>query len=164
MIFMGDFFYNVNYVSKEVGEKLRCCCELKRIRTVCILCCSFFFVICCVFFYMNILPNKYIMRADVAFARENYSEAVLYYSKALAIRPGIETFYPKYGYSLEQEHVYSTAITVYEQYLNTHDGDTGIMLRLAWIYMYIDLKEEAAKLFKKIAEGTEYQEYSHLFA
>ena len=103
------------------------------------------------YYHENVLPEKYFLKAEANFERENYSEALSFYVKALKIRPERKDVFYNAAICCEKLGRNDDAIVFYKEHLRGVKKDSRALSRLGWLYMNKGQYVEALKVFEEAA-------------
>ncbi|MEG1602715.1 MAG: tetratricopeptide repeat protein [Cloacibacillus sp.] len=104
------------------------------------------------YYRVNVLPEKYYLRAEALFNQKEYAKAEELYKKIMRIRPERRDILFKIGNCREERGDRRAAISYYEEHLKTAKNDVKAMTRVGWLYMENGEYEKALKWLKEAAK------------
>lgn len=104
------------------------------------------------YYRINVLPEKYYLRAESLYNQKQYEKAEELYKRIMRIRPERKDILYKIGNCREERGDRRAAISYYEEHLKTAKNDVKAMTRVGWLYMENGDYEKALKWLKEAAK------------
>ncbi len=104
------------------------------------------------YYRVNVLPEKYYLRAESLYNQKQYEKAEELYKKIMRIRPERKDILYKIGNCREERGDRRAAISYYEEHLKTAKNDVKAMTRVGWLYMENGNYDKALGWLKEAAK------------